>query len=137
MYPTSQIVGARIHIDVISVVHLGQAAVSLGNYLVNQKEFKNLSEHMSVARHAAVVLQSKRNMVQGKTYATATSMKISHMWQPKDHHIQSANITSSLNTQLKLSQSTLKVAPPQQSKQASHKAKRSVWDMLQEFLTRS
>ena len=116
--------------DITSVVHLGQAAVSLGNHLVNQKEFKNLTEHMSPAGHAAGVLLSKLNMDQQKTNAAAMSMKVSHMWQPNGHHLQSANVTSLLAAKLQLSQSSLQVAPFQQSTSASYKAKLSVWDAV-------
>ena len=130
MYPSSQIVGARIDIDTISVVHLGQAAVSLGHYLVEQKEFKSISNHLSVAGHAATVLKTKLNMVQTKTNEAATSLKVSRMWQPKDHHLQTPTISASLKAKLSMSQASLKVVPPQPQQQEQHKAKRSIWDAV-------
>ena len=130
IYPYSQIVGARIDIDTTSVVHFGQAAVSLGNYLVQQPEFKNISQHSSIAGHAASVLKTKLEIVQAKTNDAATSLKVSQMWQPKEGHLKSPKVSSALRAKLAMSQATLTVIPQRQQQQAQHKAKRSIWDMV-------
>ena len=130
IYPYSQIVGARIDVDTTSVVHFGQAAVSLGNYLVQQKEFVNISEHSSIAGHAALVLKTKLETVQTKTNDAATSLRVSQMWQPKESHLKTPKVSSVLKAKLAMSQATLEVVPQQQQQQAQHKSKRSIWDMV-------
>ena len=130
VYPTSQIAGARIDIDVESVVHFGQAAVTLATFLTGQKEYRNISSHASVTGHAAIALQQKLHVVETKTNAAATSLGISNLWVPKQEHLQNKEETALLKAKLVQAQANLKVAPPPPNTSSS-RGKRDLFGMVE------